>query len=352
MQPLSDLTDPISLKDLSPGELTDLLASWGYPAYRVRQLMRWIYQERETDFEQMTDLPLELRHQLKKVADLKPLRIRQKRKSKDGTLKFLLEATDGARIETVLIPAEEEQRATVCISTQVGCAMGCAICATGKMGFSRNLTCGEIIEQLLMAERYAKGPVTNVVFMGMGEPLANYETVLDAIYAMTDPDRLAMGSRRITVSTCGLVPQIRRLADEGLQIGLAISLHAPDDELRNRLVPINRKYPLDQLVKAAAYYADKTKRRVTFEYALIEGVNDQRHHATRLVQLVRGLLCHVNLIPVNPVDGFCRPSDAVVTAFQEVVRRSGIPVTVRRERGGDILAACGQLATSIGRTER
>ncbi|MCK9221408.1 MAG: 23S rRNA (adenine(2503)-C(2))-methyltransferase RlmN [Limnochordia bacterium] len=346
------MTDLIPLKDLSVGALESLLEDWGYPKYRARQLMRWMYQERESDFANMTDLPLELRQQLKKEAEAKPLRARQKRKSKDGTIKFLLEANDGQKIETVLIPAEEQKRTTVCISSQVGCAMGCSICATGKMGFSRNLSCGEIIEQVILAEQYAKQSVTNIVFMGMGEPLANYEAVLEAIFAMIDPERLALGSRRITVSTCGLVPQMRRLADEKLQIGLAISLHAPEDGLRDQLVPINKKHPIKEVLEAASYYVSKTNRRVTFEYALIDGVNDSTVHASKLGELLVGLLCHVNLIPVNPANGFSRSSEEAVLSFQEVVRNAGIPVTVRSERGVDISAACGQLAIAAARVER
>jgi 23S rRNA (adenine2503-C2)-methyltransferase len=344
--------DKIHLLDLTHEQLQGLLTSWDEPAYRADQIWNWLYRLLATDFQEMTTLPKGLRNKLAEAALVQTMKPLKKSVSADGlTRKVLFALRDNQTIESVLMLYERRSkpvRCTGCISTQVGCAVGCAFCATGQSGFVRDLTAGEIVEQVLYFARYLEASgerLTNVVFMGMGEPLANYEATWQAIETLTHDEGFNLGARRITISTVGLVPGIRRLAEEGVQIGLAISLHAPTDELRNKLVPINRRYPLAQLMDACRYYAEKMGRRISFEYALINGINDSPAQARQLAHLLDGLFCHVNLIPLNPVRGSpYQPSPmAGVLAFQAELNRLKVPNTLRVERGADIRAGCGQL---------
>jgi 23S rRNA (adenine2503-C2)-methyltransferase len=335
------------LLDLTCEQLKELLVSWGEPSYRADQVWGWLYRSLATDFEEMTNLPKELRERLAEATLLQTMKPLEERVSADGlTRKVLFALRDKQTIESVLM--HYEPRHTACISTQVGCALGCVFCATGQSGFVRNLTAGEIVEQVFFFARFlkAKGErLTNVVFMGMGEPLANYEATWQAVETLTHDEGFNLGARRITLSTVGLVPGIRRLAEEGTQIGLAISLHASTDELRDELVPVNRRYPLAQLMAACRHYAERTGRRISFEYALIQGINDSPEQARQLAQLLDGLLCHVNLIPLNPIaESPYQPSPlGGILAFQAELNRMKVPNTLRVERGADIQAGCGQL---------
>ncbi len=337
----------ITLYDLSLDALNALLTDWGEPAYRARQIWSWLYRQLASTPAEMTSLPDSLRERLATQFGSAALDIAATQCSADGeTEKRLFALPDGETIETVLM--SYERRNTLCISSQVGCAMGCVFCATGQMGFRRNLSAGEIIAQVLGFERELRqrsDRLTNVVFMGMGEPLHNYDATLEAIRRLTDPAGFAMGARRITISTVGLVPQVRQLAGEKLQIGLAISLHAATDQGRRRLVPAARRWPLAELMAAAREYAELTGRRVTFEWALILGQNDTPEQAHALGRLISDILCHVNLIPLNPTIGYAgRQSDpGRVQQFQAILERYGVPNTVRMRRGIDIQAGCGQL---------
>jgi 23S rRNA (adenine2503-C2)-methyltransferase len=266
------------------------------------------------------------------------------RTSADGTEKYLFALSAGGSIETVLLP--EEERDTVCISTQVGCAMNCSFCATGRSGFQRDLSAAEIVSQVLFVQRRLKAEdrqLTNIVYMGMGEPLANYAAVLRSVRLINHPLGMNLGARRITISTCGLAPRIRDLADEDLQVNLAVSLHAATDPERSAIMPIGRVYPLAELLAACDYYTARTHRRISYEYALIDSLNDGPEQAERLGNLLKGRLCHVNLIPINPVGEETRPSAKRIAEFARALERTGIPVSIRRERGTDIEAACGQL---------
>lgn len=335
------------LTDLSYEQLVSWVTEQGEPLFRAKQLFAWIYRSLVFDFSAMTNLPLGLRQKWSERAVIQPLVPLETLTSADGlTTKLLLELPDGETIESVLM--HYEGRHTVCISSQVGCALGCPFCATGQGGFKRNLSSGEIVGQVLYFARQllAEGTaVTNVVFMGMGEPLANYEATWQAIRILNDHRGFNLGARRFTISTVGLVPGIRRMAQEGLAVGLAVSLHAANDELRNRLVPINRRYPLAELLTACREYVEHTGRRVSFEYALIQGVNDEPGQARELAHLLRGLLCHVNLIPLNPTaECTYQPSTRDrILAFRRELNRLGIANTVRLGRGIDIQAGCGQL---------
>jgi 23S rRNA (adenine2503-C2)-methyltransferase len=328
------------------------LAAFGAPAYRAEQIMRWIYARGARDFSQMTDLPLELRLRLEEGASVGlPEVVAAQRAEDDSAAKLLLRLADGETIETVLL--RHDYGASVCVSSQVGCAMGCRFCASTRGGVVRNLEAGEMLGQVLAAQAEA-GPdvrVSHVVVMGMGEPLANYEAVVRFLRLLHDPEVLGLSYRNLTLSTSGLVPELARLAAEDIPLTLAVSLHAPNDHLRSQLMPINRRYPLDLLIPACDAYARQTGRRVTFEYALIAGVNDLPGHARELASLVRGLLCHVNLIPLNevPESGFERSSREQVEQFRSILAEAGIPVTVRREMGGEIEAACGQLRRRAAR---
>lgn len=343
----------VDLSSLDLTGLEDFVSNeLGEASFRAEQIINWIYKQGVVEFEEMTNLSQGLRNRLEDKAYINKLTEVTRAQSKDGTVKFLFKLKDNKEIETVFLP-HQKSRNSICISTQVGCGMGCNFCATGQQGLERNLTTGEIISQVLEVQRimssnsYDSSLITNIVFMGMGEPLANYDNVLQAINILNSEETLNISMRRMTVSTCGLVPQIKRLADEELQLVLAISLHAAEDEIRSEMMPINERYPLEELITACEYYLNKTNRRITFEYALIDGVNNRRKDAKKLAQLLSGLLCHVNLIPVNPVEelGLSRPNREAIEEFKEVLSQYNIQATVRQERGKDIEAACGQLRT-------
>ncbi len=346
----------IDLLNLTKSQLHDLLTSWGEPEYRASQIDRWIYQDLVTNFNSMTNLPQSLRARLNDSAKIGVPRQITQTQSIDGlTRKALLQLDDGQTVETVLMlytdapgsPSNQEpveiKRRTVCISTQVGCPIACPFCATGQAGFIRNLTPGEVIAQVLHFAREAQ--ITNVVIMGMGEPFMKFDVTWQAIESLTDAERFGLGARRITVSTSGEVPGIERMASEKQQINLAVSLHAPDDDLRNTLVPLNRKYPLKELMRAVRGYIEKTRRRVTFEYALMDGVNDQPAQARALAQMLNRLLCHVNLIPLNPTatNDYRRTPYDRVKQFEKILQEAGVPTTLRVEKGIEIGAGCGQL---------
>ncbi len=352
-----------SLLDLSFDELVALLAERGQPAFRARQLWAWLYQRHALSFDEMTNLPKELRAELAGEFVVNPLATLTRVTSLAGdTQKVLFQAPgDGNRrtpetIESVLMVYD--RRRTLCISSQAGCAMGCTFCATAQGGLSRNLTAGEIVAQVLFFARYLADAeaepamdferptqVTNIVLMGMGEPMHNYRNVWAALRRLTDAEGFGLGARHITLSTVGLVPMIDRMADEGLQINLAVSLHAPNDALRSELAPINERYPIAELLASVQRYIDKTNRRVTFEYALMRGINDSPALARELAARLNPLLCHVNVIPLNPIPDspFQPTSDADTERFVQILREGGVPATVRLRRGIEISAGCGQL---------
>ncbi len=338
-----------SIFEFSLDELTALLAAWGQPAFRAKQVWGWVYQRLAPSFAAMTDLPKALRQQLEAEVAYGTLLPVINAHSQDGsTNKILFRLSDGRQIETVLMRYQE--RNTTCISTQAGCAMGCVFCATGQMGFDRNLSAAEIVEQVLWFARdlHKEGQsLTNVVVMGMGEPFHNYDATLAAVDRLTDPNSFGFGSRRITISTVGLVPMIDRFASEKRQVNLAVSLHAATDELRSELLPINKKYPLSALIPACRRYAETTGRRVTFEWALIQGKNDTPEQARALVRLLNRpkLNSHVNVIPLNPTHDYAGGASTRerVSDFKQILEEHGIPCTVRVRRGIDINAGCGQL---------
>lgn len=345
---------PINLYDLSQDALAELLTQWGQPKFRAKQVWAWLYEKPVSTFEAMTDLPTPLRDRLRGETTLGALIPATERISKDGTVKRLYELHDGQLIESVLMPYDDHRR-TACISTQAGCAMGCTFCATGQMGFARHLTASEIVEQAARFAQilHAEGErLSNVVLMGMGEPFHNYDASVEAIRRMMAD--LGIGARHITISTVGLVPQIRQFADEGLQVKLAISLHAATDDERANLLPVNKRYPLADLIDACQYYIEKTGRRVTFEWALIAGKNDTPEQANALGSLLEGMLAHVNLIPLNPTGGYDgRPSDPeAAKRFINILEGYGVPATVRVRRGIDIDAGCGQLKAAVLRKQR
>jgi 23S rRNA (adenine2503-C2)-methyltransferase len=336
---------PTELLGLTLDELEQVAVELGEPRFRGRQLARWIYRQRAEEPRVMTDLPEPLRERLGEATTLSRLRVIARQDAGDGyTTKFLLGLRDGNAIETVLMRYDDGRR-TACISTQVGCGMGCTFCATGLAGLTRNLTAGEIVDQVLLAATETAERVTHVVFMGMGEPLANLAATLKAAHLINASYGGGIAMRHLTISTVGLVPQIRRLAQERLQLTLAISLHAPTDDLRSQLVPVNQRWPIAELMAAARDYATLTHRRVTFEYVLMAGVNDHDEHARVLAGLLAGGRMHLNVIPWNPVYGlqYQRPGVEGVRRFARLVRDGGAPVTIRIERGVDIDAACGQL---------
>lgn len=334
--------------DLDFEQFADLFKEWGQPAYRARQLWEGLYLQLWSRPEDFSTLPKDLRQKLVDVFTFRNLHEAERLFSKDGqTTKVLFTLPDGQPIETVLMRYEE--RNTLCISTQAGCAMGCVFCATGQMGFRRNLTSGEIVEQVLVFARQLKDEgehVTNIVLMGMGEPFHNYEATLAAIDRLGHPDGFNMGARRFTISTVGLIPAIKRFTAEKRQIGLAISLHATQDELRTSMLPVNQRYPIKDLIQACRDYVETTGRRITFEWALIQDVNDSPEEAGRLAELLSGLNCHVNVIPLNPTRGYSgeRSTRERVSAFRDILESHGISCTVRVRRGIDIQAGCGQLA--------
>ena len=325
-------------------ELEAFAGTLGQPAYRGRQLAQWLYARGARSFDAMSDLPGAFRLRLSEEAAVGRSELVLKQQSRDGTAKLLLRYADGKEIETVVLPYED--RTSVCISSQVGCPVGCVFCATATMGFARNLTAGEMVDQVLTArEQSPTGRLTHVVVMGMGEPLLNYDDLVKALRLMHD--ELGLSYRHLTVSTSGHVPGMRRLAEEGIPITLALSLHAPNDELRASLIPMSKKWGVEAVMEAVRFYTETTGRRVTLEYLLLARVNDEEEHARELARLTRGMISHVNLIPWNPAETFSRfdaPSRNRVRAFREALEASGIAVTQRVERGQDIAAACGQLA--------
>lgn len=337
--------------DLSFAELEDHLVSIGEQRYRAKQVWEGIYHHFVPGVQEITNLPILLRSKL--ATDLsfsafKPIKTIQ---SKDGlTEKVLFQLQDGALIEAVLMLYDN--RRTVCISSQSGCSLGCVFCATGQRGFYRNLSKGEIVAQVLYFERYLANlgdRVTNVVIMGMGEPFLNYDQVMSAVERMNDPEGLKLGARRITISTVGIVPKIKKFADTNAQVNLAISLHTVNNNLRTQLMPINKKYPIEEVLEACHYYANKTNRRVTFEYALIDGINDSINEAQALASRLKGMLCHVNLIKLNPTKGYSGhgTKNTQVENFRQVLEGKQIPCTVRLRRGIEIAAGCGQLAVEV-----
>lgn len=324
-------------------ELTEICKELGHPAYRAGQVWDWLYRQHVKTWDEMKNVPAALRGGLAGRYELFSVKPVHQAGEHTGTRKILIELRDGQCVEEVLIPARE--RRTVCVSSQVGCKFACAFCASGKGGWIRNLEAGEIVEELLLAwEEYGDRP-TNIVFMGMGEPFDNYEAVMRAIRIMNDGKGLNIGIRHITISTSGVVPGIIRLGSEGLQVELSVSLHAPNNELRNRLMPVNKRYPIEELIAACARHTETTGRIVTFEYTLIRGVNDAREQAVELARLLKSLPSRVNLIPLSPVEGYegLPPLEGTSEIFKELLGKVGVNATYRVSKGGAIDAACGQL---------
>ena len=371
----SNIRKKTDLLGLTLPQLQQWLVERGEPTFRAKQIYNWLFQRLVTDFSAMTNLPLGLRNRLAEEASIGPMIVRSEQHSKDDrTRKILLELDDGKLIESVLMLypplGENSARATVCVSSQAGCAYGCTFCATGQMGFDRHLSAGEIVAQVLYFARElrdapwtAKGlpgsapieRISNIVLMGMGEPLHNYDNVLQALRILNSPDGFNLGARHMTVSTVGLVPAIRKLSQEPLQVNLAISLHAPTDELRSRTMPVNRKYPIKELLAACKDYIAATRRQVTFEYVLLAGINDTPEYAHRLGELLAPLqqFAHVNCIPVNATSADYRPpSGEAIRAFRNILYEHGVSNSVRAERGDDIAAACGQLRTRFERDKK
>jgi 23S rRNA (adenine2503-C2)-methyltransferase len=333
-------------------ELIAIFLEKNIKRFRANQVFKWVQQKGAHDWEEMKNIGREDRDKLREILDLQPLEIIKEQHSKDGTRKFLFRLRDQESIETVLMDYNKtisRDRQTICLSTQVGCPVGCSFCATGMAGFQRNLTVGEITGQVLEVMKYLQKEdpefkVTNIVFMGMGEPFLNYQAVLKAIKILNSVNGQQIGMRRMTISTSGVVPKIIQLAKDNPQVGLAISLHSTKDEIRNNLVPMNKKYPLAELMRACRNYLAITNRRITFEMAL-NNQNTSREEAEELVKLLKGITAHVNLIPVNPVKGsrVKRPRNKEISMFKEVLEAGRIPVSIREEKGVDIEAACGQL---------
>ena len=336
------------LAGMTLSELEDLMAQMGATKFRGKQIHNWIYAKSVSSIDEMTNLSKDFREQLKLVASVTESKIKVKQVSSDGTLKYLIEYPDGECVETVLMRFDNRANLTACVRSQVGCAVNCSFCATGKGGFKRNLTYQEIIEQVLSIQRDTGLKVTNIVFMGQGEPLLNLNNVLKALEIFNNDFQI--GARRITISTSGIIPGIKRLAEMDLQSTLAISLHAPNHKLRAELMPIENKYPIDELKNALIDYVEKTGRRITIEYILIHGFNDTQEVAKELAILLRGIKCNINLIPYNSVieNDYKKPSNNDIMKFKYLLEHSGKKVTVRLERGADIDAACGQLRGKQG----
>ncbi len=336
----------IQLKNLSQTELEDWAKAQGEKAFRGRQLFQWIWQKGSSEFSEMSNLPKSFIQMLEATCSLKLSTVHQVQTSEaQGTSKFLIQLNDGKFVETVLIP--EGKRVTVCLSSQVGCALDCDFCATGKMGLKRNLSSGEIADQLLHVRAFSDNPITNIVFMGMGEPFHNYSQVINAANILNADAGFAHGARKITISTSGLVPEIERFTQEGHRYKLAVSLNASDNMSRSRIMPINRKWDIEKLVKACQNYTKVSSNMLTFEYVLIDGVNDSIGDARRLIRIANKVFCKVNVIPYNEVtEGYKRPSNKRINAFLETLKDARFGVTVRWSQGDDIDAACGQLSTS------
>ncbi|CAN5519797.1 23S rRNA (adenine(2503)-C(2))-methyltransferase RlmN [soil metagenome] len=340
-----------ALSGLSLEELTKFVKEQGLPAFRAKQIHTWIYVKYANSFEEMTDLSVELREKLNQVAQVPLLKIAHLEVSRDGTRKYLFELADGKLVESVLMTFQDRPSLSACLSSQVGCAVGCTFCATGYLGFKRNLTRQEIVDQAMCIQRESGKRIANIVYMGQGEPLLNTEEVIASIHIVNQS--VGIGARHITVSTSGVVPGIQRLAEESLPVTLALSLHAPDADTREEIVPITKKWPINEVMASVRDYYKKTKRRITIEYVLLEGVNDSVEQAMQLAELVRDLHCNINLIPFNPTmnnEGeimYGRPELQIQHRFANAAGRSGKTVTIRLERGTDIDAACGQLANKF-----
>ena len=332
-----------NIKDYNLEELKEILIDLGEKPYRAEQIFKWIMQENVTSFDDMSNIPIELRNKLKEKFDLHIFNILQKQVSKDGTKKYLFYVLDGNAIESVLM--EYKHGFTICVSSQIGCKMGCKFCASTGVKFSRNLTAGEIVEQLLAIQRDENIKISNLVFMGIGEPLDNYDNVMKAIAILNNPKGINMGARHISISTSGLVPRIYELADKNIQCTLSISLHSANNEKRSQMMPVNNVYNIEKLMKACKYYTEKTNKRISFEYALAKENNDNLEDAKELVKLLKGMLCHVNLIPINKIENgkFNKSTNENILKFRDYLNEKGIVATVRRELGSDIDAACGQL---------
>ena len=332
-----------NIKDYNLEELKQELISIGEKPFRAEQIFKWIYQDNVTSFDEMTNLSLELREKLKQNYTLCIFNILRKQESSDGTIKYLFDVLDGNAIETVLMKYHHGY--SLCVSTQIGCKMGCKFCASTGIAFARNLTSGEIVEELLAVERDQNIKISNVVYMGIGEPLDNYDNVVNSIRIINNPKGINIGARHISVSTSGLVPNIYRLAEENIQCTLSISLHATNNEKRSSMMPVNNRYSIEELIQACKDYIAKTNRRISFEYALAKDNNDNLEDAKELVKLLKGMLCHVNLIPINKIENgaFDTSSNESIIKFRDYLNEHGIVATIRRELGSDIDAACGQL---------
>ena len=332
-----------NIKDYNLDELKEEFLKLGEKQYRAEQVFKWIYVDEVTSFDEMTNLSKDLREKLKLEFELHNFKILQKQESTDGTKKYLFDILDDNAIETVLMQYHHGK--TICVSSQVGCKMGCKFCASTGIKFVRNLTAGEIVEQILAVQRDENVKISNIVFMGIGEPLDNYENVMKAIKILNNPKGLNIGARHISISTSGLVPKIYELADQDLQCTLSISLHATNNEKRSEMMPVNNKYNIEELMKACKYYINKTNKRISFEYALAKDNNDNLEDAKELVKLLHGMLCHVNLIPINKIENgkYVKSSNENIIRFRYYLNEKGIIATIRRELGSDIDAACGQL---------
>lgn len=345
------MADQPNLRSLTADEFSQSFQELGQPAYRSKQILDWLWKKRVSSIDEMTNLPVSLRTTLKERYQLTMPTLAQAQGAKDTTRKLLLKLSDGRFVECVLIPAspalygEQSDRLTLCVSSQVGCAFACKFCASGLLGFTRNLTAAEITSQIILAEKLAEGRVNNLVFMGMGEPLANLPNLLKAISIITSPEGLHIGARHLTISTSGVVPQIKKLADHPQQIRLAISLHGATDDVRSKIMPVNDRWNVDQLFDALRYWNSKKKQHLTLEYILIEGINDDLEQARILAKRAKGIRAKVNLIPYNTVEGlpWVRPSEDRCRAFRDILKNNGVQATLRLEKGHDIDAACGQL---------
>ena len=332
-----------NIKDYNMDELKEELKNIGEKPFRAEQIFKWLYETRISTFDEMTNLSLELREKLKENYEIKQFKILKKQVATDGTKKYLFDVLDGNAIETVLM--EYHHGFSLCVSSQIGCKMGCKFCASTGIPFVRNLSTGEIIEQIMAVERDENIRISNIVFMGIGEPLDNYDNVVKAIKIINNPKGLNIGARHISISTSGLVPKIYKLAEENIQCTLSISLHATTDEKRSEMMPVNNAYNIEELLQACKDYIEKTHRRISFEYALAKENNDNLEDAKRLVKLLKGMLCHVNLIPINKIENgkYTKSTNENIMKFRDYLNEHGIVATIRRELGSDIDAACGQL---------
>lgn len=342
---MNDSSAKIDLRNLSLQELKQFITSFGKERYRTTQILRWLYREGVHSIDEMTNLSKKFRQELKEISTLSSLHPVHVEEARDGTKKFLFQLSDGNYIESVLIP--DKSRLTLCLSTQVGCALGCRFCLTGKRGWKRDLLVSEILNQILAVRETLENnsSITNIVLMGMGEPLANYDNTLKATELMVHPEAFKFSSRRVTLSTAGLLPELGRLSKEKISFRLAISLNASDEETRSYLMPVNRRYPLKKLLEVCRHFPLPPRIRITFEYVLVGGINDTREDAKRLLKLLRGIPSKINLIPLNEAPGipFKRPAAEKVREFQEILMEGGFTAIVRASKGAEISAACGQL---------